>query len=372
VKWIFWLSASLIAYTYVGYLCWLRLRMLWRSRPVRRGDCAPPASVVMVVRNEGRVIDSKMKNLLSLDYPNYEIVVVSDGSTDGTEAILRQYAEDPRVQVILKHVSCGKASGLNDALQIAQGEIVVFTDARQTIERRAVRLLAENFADPEVGCASGELMLGDPTLGESNRGLGLYWQIEKRIRELEAASGSTVGATGAFYAARRHLLTTLPSETILDDVFLPMYVVRHGKRVVFDSRAHAWDSPDLGVEREFARKVRTLYGNYQLLQLAPSLLSRSNPIRFEFVSHKMLRLAIPFALAALLIASFSLSGIFYRTIAILQLMFYTLSVFALSGMIKGGFLARIADASATFVLLNGAAMMALVNFVVGRRAQWTR
>ncbi len=249
---------------------------------------------------------------------------------------------------------------------------MVFTDARQKIEPGALRLLVENFADPDVGCVSGELMLGDFHEGESSRGVGLYWRIEKQVREMEAASGSMVGATGALYAVRRELLTDLPAGTILDDVYLPMQVVRQGKRVVFDGRAHAWDIPDLGAGFEFSRKVRTLSGNYQLVQLAPWLLSPKNPIRFEFVSHKLARLAVPFALLALLFTSFALTGSFYRVALILQLVFYALSALALMGVDKGGALAWIADAPGTFVLLNGAAFMALVNFLARRRAVWTR
>jgi cellulose synthase/poly-beta-1,6-N-acetylglucosamine synthase-like glycosyltransferase len=248
----------------------------------------------------------------------------------------------------------------------------VFTDARQSIEAKALRLLAENFADPEVGCASGELMLGDPLMGESSQGLGLYWRIEKLIRVLEAASGSVVGATGAFYAVRRELLTSLPPGLILDDVYLPMQVVRQGRRSVFDPRARAWDSPNLGAEREFSRKVRTLSGNYQLVQLAPWLLSGSNPIRFEFVSHKLLRLLVPFALAALLLLSLFLSGTFFRVVLTLQVLFYALSALALSRLLKRGLLAHFADAAGAFVLLNGAAVVALINFISGRRAAWTR
>lgn len=372
MRWVFWGAAGLIAYTYVGYACWLRLRRLWRSRPVRRGAYTPSVSIAMVVRNEEQVLERKLQNLLALDYPPCQIIVVSDGSTDRTEEILREHGRDARLQLVLKQLSQGKASGLNDAMELAQGEIVVFTDARQKIEPAAVRLLVENFADPEVGCVSGELMLGDAGAGESSQGLGLYWRIEKQVRELEAASGSTVGATGALYAVRRELLTTVPQETILDDVYLPMQVVRQGKRTVFDARARAWDSPNLGVEKEFSRKVRTLSGNYQLVQLAPWLLSSRNPLRFEFVSHKLLRLVVPFGLAALLLASLVLSGPFYRAVLGLQLLFYVLSALALSRMVKRGILARIADASGTFVLLNGAAIVALVNFVVGRRAAWTR
>jgi len=370
MKWLFWGAALLIGYAYVGYACWLWLRLLWRSYPVRRGACTPAASIVMVVRNEEESLETKLQNLFSIDYPPCQIIVVSDGSTDGTEGILRGHK--PRLELVLNQNSQGKASGLNDAIKLARGEIVVFTDARQRIEPEAVRLLAENFAEPEVGCVSGELMLGEAAKGESSQGLGLYWRVEKLVRELESASGSVVGATGAFYAVRRELLTSVPPGTILDDVYLPMQVVRQGKRTVFEARARAWDAPDLGAKREFSRKVRTLGGNYQLVQLEPWLLSSRNPIRFEFLSHKLLRLAVPFALGVLLIASLQLNGPFYRVVLTLQLLFYAMSALALSRMVKRGIIARIADVAGAFVLLNGAAAVALVNFVAGRRAAWTR
>jgi len=370
--WAFWIAAGVIAYTYVGYVCWLRLRMLWRSRPVLRGSMIPAVSVVMIVRNEENALETKLRNLTQLNYPSdrCQIVVVSDGSTDKTEEILHNWARDPRITVVLNQISQGKALGLNDAIQAAYGEVVLFTDARQEIEPDALRLMMENFADPAVGCVSGELMLGDPSEGESGRGMSLYWRIEKQVRELEAASDSVVGATGAIYAVRRELLPTVPPGTILDDVYIPMQVVRQGKRVIFDARARAWDLPSLGAAREFSRKVRTLSGNYQLVQLAPWLLRRENPIRFEFVSHKLMRLAVPFALAALLVSSFFLDGFLYRAALVGQLFFYALSAVSISRLAKSGILARISDAAGTFVLLNAAALVASANFVAGRRAAW--
>ena len=383
MKYIFWLAASLVGYSYLGYPAWLWLRSRWSPRPVRRSfvesPAAPAVTAVMVVRNEEAIIARKLNNLLTLDYPQakLDVVVVSDGSSDRTPAILDDFARDSglptRVRALMKPVSHGKAAGLNDAIKLATGDVLLFTDARQHIEPGALRLLIENFADPEVGAASGELMLGDPTSGETGKGMGLYWRIEKKVRELESASGSVAGATGAIYCARRSLLDAapLPEGTILDDVLLPMQIVRKGFRVVFDSRARAWDSPDLGEGREFARKVRTLSGNYQLLQLAPWLLSSENAIRFEFVSHKLSRLVVPFALLALLAASLFLPQPVYRAVLGAQLAFYALSLTALAGA-RIGPLSRIADPARTFVVLNSAAMVAFINFVTGRKAVWVR
>jgi len=374
MKLVFWASAAVIAYAYVGYPLLLWFRSWWSPRPVMHSTNTPLVSAVMVVRNEEAVIAAKIENLLTLDYPpeQLEVVVVSDGSSDGTASVLAGCAKhDSRLRIVTKPESCGKAAGLNDAIATARGEVLLFTDARQPIEPRALGLLIENFADPAVGAASGELMLGDPASGETGKGMGLYWRIEKKIRELESASGSVAGATGAIYCARRELLDPLPEGTILDDVLLPMQVVRKGSRVIFDSRARAWDSPDLGSSREFARKVRTLSGNYQLLQLAPWLLGSSNGIRFEFISHKLLRLVVPFALLGLLISSIFLSGPLYRTALFAQLAFYALSLIAFAGM-KIGPLSRIADPARTFVVLNSAAMVAFVNFVTGRKAVWVR
>jgi hypothetical protein len=163
----------------------------------------------------------------------------------------------------------------------------------------------------------------------------------------------------------------VPPETVLDDVYIPMQVVHQGARVIFDPRARAWDLPDLGKSREFNRKVRTLGGNYQLVQLAPWLLSKENPIRFEFLSHKVSRLTAPFGLLVVLLTSCFLAGPIYRIALILQVAFYGLSLLAMMQLAKGP-LARMADAAYTFVVLNTAAAVAFANFVTGRKTVWVR
>jgi poly-beta-1,6-N-acetyl-D-glucosamine synthase len=372
MRWLFWGSAAIIVYTFLGYAAWLWLRGRLYARPVERSRHLPLITIAMVVRNEETTLARKLQNLAELDYPQdrVQVVVVSDGSTDATDEILAQHASNPRFRVITSSQPRGKASGLNDAVRAATGEVVVFMDARQYVEPQAVRLLLENFADPRIGCASGELMLGDPSLGETATGMGLYWRIEKKIREMESASGSVVGATGAIYAARRDLLVPVPPNTILDDVYLPMSIVKQGARVVFDSRARAWDSPNLGEQREFTRKVRTLSGNYQLLKLAPWLLTRENPLRFEFFSHKLLRLVMPLALALTLISS----GLLHRTIYLVafvgQVALYGAALLAIA-KIRLGPLARIADPASTFLTLNLAAFVAFIKFVTGQGIVWT-
>jgi poly-beta-1,6-N-acetyl-D-glucosamine synthase len=373
MKWVFWSSVAVLFYMYCGYPLWLWLRSRYRPWPIRSGASTPSVSIVMVVRNEAAVIERKLRNLLGLSYPPEltEIIVVSDASTDSTNEILRSYSAEPRLKALFSSEPQGKAAGLNDAVAVARGEVVLFTDARQAIEDHALELLVRSFADPDVGCASGELMLGNNSGGEHARGMGLYWRVEKTVRELESRSGSVIGATGALYAVKRELVVPLPPNTILDDVYIPMHAARQGGRVIFVPHAHAWDIADQGTEREFSRKVRTLAGNYQLLELAPWLLSSQNPLRFEFISHKLLRLFAPFALAAALISSLFLPQPLYRAASLLQLAFYLLSLMAMLKLARGP-LARVADAAGTFVVLNSAAVVAFVKFVTGRRVAWVR
>jgi cellulose synthase/poly-beta-1,6-N-acetylglucosamine synthase-like glycosyltransferase len=323
----------------------------------------------MVVHNEAQALPRKLRNLSELDYPadQCEIVVVSDGSTDATNEILAGWP-DGRLRAVASPQHEGKASALNCGIGAAQGEIVVFTDARQHIQRDAIRHLVSNFADPSVGCASGELMLEDPGHDVTGKGVGIYWALEKKIREWEGASGSMVGATGALYAVRRELLVSLPPATLLDDVYLPLQVARQGKRVIFEPRARAFDNV-VATEKEFRRKVRTLTGNYQLLHLAPWLLSRENPIKFEFVSHKLFRLWVPFALLALLVSSLFLRGGFYQVMLVLQCIFYSMGGAALLRP-RLEFFRRWSEVPLAFLVLNTAAAVALVYFLKGKKEVW--
>jgi cellulose synthase/poly-beta-1,6-N-acetylglucosamine synthase-like glycosyltransferase len=321
---LFWTAASFVAYTYLGYPCWLALKARLSPQRVRRGHCMPFLSVVIAACNEEAHITRKIDNLLEQDYPEdrYQILVVSDGSTDQTNQLVAGYAQRNVFLVVLPE-KAGKAVALNQGVGRTCGEIVVFADVRQRFERDALRRLASNFADPNVGCVSGELILVDPVAGGSQTEMGSYWRYEKAVRRLESDSGSVVGATGAIYAIRRRLYRALPPGTILDDVLIPLNVVRQGYRAVFDNGARAYDQISQGLDQEWARKVRTLAGNLQLLQFSPSLaLPGRSPLWWRFLSHKIFRLLVPFALCCTLAASLCGPGTLYLVAAGAQLLFY--------------------------------------------------
>ena len=366
---LFWISFAAVFYAYIGYaaVLWLHSR-LW-LRPVACVQLQSRVSIVIAARNEEKNLCAKFDGLRALHYPQHllQVVVVSDGSTDGTVDLLGR--ESPWVTPVLLPKSKGKAAALNEAVQHATGDVLVFLDARQAVDPNAVSELVSCFTDPSVGAVSGELLLESGTDGDGPRALGLYWKIEKAIRKLESDTGSVVGVTGAIYAIRRELYTEMPAGTILDDVFIPMCIARKGMRVVFHPRAIARDLIFADQGKEFARKVRTLSGNYQLLRIAPWMLSPANPLLFRFISHKLMRLVVPFALAGMLATSALASGLLLRVAFWLQAIFYAIALAGAAVRPLRG--VKIVAVAHTFVMLNAAAVIAFANFITGRFDIWT-
>lgn len=371
MKYVFWVSLVFLAYTYFGYPAWLWMRSHWRARPVLSGDILPAVSVIVAVHNGEAYLERKLDNMVTnWDYPSdrIEIIVVSDGSTDRTNAILQQRS-DKRIRAVFTEQREGKAAAINRAVPLATGEIVVFTDVRQTLEREAVRRLVSAFADPSVGCASGRLMLNELDLDRQDFGEGAKVALENKIREWEGATSSIIGALGAFYAVRREAIGELPKGTILDDCYIPLNAVLKGWRSVFDTNARAWDDIQPTIKQEFLRKVRTLTGNYQLLQLMPAVLSTNNPVLFEFISHKVLRLIIPFAHVAAFVTSALIREPFYQIICVGQLIVCGV---ALLGVVPGlgRWMRRVSGIPLTLMLLNFAAVVALLNFLRRKENVW--
>ncbi|HEY3127936.1 MAG TPA: glycosyltransferase family 2 protein [Acidobacteriota bacterium] len=324
---IFWTSFVFIAYIYFGYPV---LLILWRRlarRTVRKAYWEPSVSLVIAAHNERDNIERKIANCLDSDYPRdrMQIIVSLDAPTDGTESLAQRYANRREVEIIYSRLRKGKVAAINAAVKKAEGQILVFGDARQRLDTNAIRELVANFQDSSVGAVTGELILLDENGKEANDGIGVYWRYEKWLRAMEVEIHSMIGATGAIYAIRRELFKELPEDTILDDVAIPLRALLAGKRTIFDPAARAYDV-ECTPEMEYRRKVRTLMGNYQLLAQMPELLLPSrNPLFMQFLSHKVGRLFVPYFLAALFLANLFLLSGFYLVFFVLQITWYFLA-----------------------------------------------
>lgn len=369
ISWAFRISLLCVLYTYMGYpfLLWIRSKFIHRK--IDTASLTPKVTIVISAWNAAATIARRLDNLLEQHYPadRMEILVVSDGSTDATGAIVAAYS-DRNVRLVELEERGGKALALNHALKQlsdATSEIVVFADVRQYFEADALARLVANFNDPQVGCVSGELIFLKDDVSRIQVEMGAYWNYEKWIRKMESRTGSVVGATGAIYAIRRRLHIPLPPDTILDDVLTPLSIVRQGYRCIFEGGAVAFDTFSKGTEQEWQRKVRTLAGNWQLVSLLPGLLIPwRNPCWWRFVSHKLMRLIVPFALLILLVSTVLHAGVFYRVALLLQCQFYALALAAylMPGLRKS----RIASLVYFFIVMNAAAVAGFCCWLMGR------
>ncbi|HEY3159774.1 MAG TPA: glycosyltransferase family 2 protein [Vicinamibacterales bacterium] len=373
---VFWVSLALLVYVYIGYPLVAALRARLWARPRLRAPIEPSISIVVMAHNEAERIGPRIENLLALDYPRdkVEIVIGSDGSTDDTVQRALSYA-DRGVTVCAFTQHRGKPATINAVVPMVHGDLVVFADARQRFEPQAIRELVANFADPAVGAASGELVLAahDGTAA-AGHGTAFYWRYEKFIRSTEGRADSTIGATGAIYAIRRDLFEPIPDDTLLDDVLIPLRIVRRGYRVVFEPNARALDRASSTARQEFVRKTRTIAGMFQLIAREGWLL---NPLRnrlwFETISHKVLRLALPMLHASWLLSNVALadSG-FYGLMLTLQVVFYGAAAIGLSHG-DGKRRSIVFSAPAAICLLLWATVIGFFRFVTNRQqVTWER
>jgi len=368
---VFWLSLVGILYTYIGYpvLIWLLSRLFprrWTFSPI-----TPSVSIVLAVHNGAPLLPGKIAHLLNLDYPNIpEIILVSDGSTDETNEVLAQQ-NHPRITTIVLEEHSGKAVALNAGVERATSDVILFVDIRPEIAPGSIQELVSNFADPKIGCVAGELVLRQLDHDAATASIGgHYWRYEQWIRSCECVFDSPVGVYGGFYAVRRELVVPQPPGTILDDMFQPLSIIRQGYRSVLDPRARVYDTWPEQVEGEFNRKVRTLAGNFQLFQLAPWSLMPSNRVLFQFISHKVMRLVVPYLLVSLLVSSIALSfgSRLYAVLAGGQILGWIIATIGLKNKIPA--IHRLASPASALLVLNAAAVVGLYRFVMTRGPLW--
>lgn len=332
-------------------------------------DEAPAVAIVISAYNEERHLTTRIDNLLALDYPaeRWQAYLGSDGSSDGSAAILVRHAGHPRLRCYVFAENRGKASVLNDLVARSDAEILVFSDANTLFEPGALRQLVAPFADWRVGAVCGELRLTGN--GGDNQD-GLYWRIEQFLKFFESRLGALLGANGGIYAIRRSLWTPLAADTICDDFCIAMNVAAAGGRVVYAPNAVATEEMPAQIEDEYRRRLRIGIGNFQALLRHPAYLLRTSAAtRFAYLSHKVLRWIAPHLLLLSLAASVALAAggsAAWLLAALAQAGAYALAALLYARTRGGAALARPLKLAAFLFALNWAFLVASWRYARGR------
>ncbi|MGB4188686.1 MAG: glycosyltransferase family 2 protein [Syntrophales bacterium] len=372
-EWLFAGSLFTLLYIYLGYPAILVILAKWMHAPVRKGECTPSVSILIAAHNEATCIGKTIENKLALDYPRerIEIIVISDGSDDETDEIVRGYASRG-VKLIRQEPRAGKTSALNLAIPRARGEIIVFSDANSLYESDAILKLLANFKDPGVGYVTGKMIYVNPDGSVTGDGCSAYMRYENRLRTLETAVGSVVGVDGGIDAVRKALYRPMRADQ-LPDFVLPLDVVDQGYRVVYEPWAVLRETALAEASDEYRMRVRVSLRAFWALKDMRHLLSfrRSALFAWQLWSHKVLRYLSFVFLACAYIGNALLvpEAFFYAVLFAMQTLGYA-ACLAAPCLSKAGF--RFVHMVHYFVLINVAALHAFLKFVLGQKqVVWT-
>lgn len=362
-------SLFLLLYVYLLYPLMLAVTSrLFRKRKAPLGY-EPTLSVLICAYNEAGGISAKLHQTLALDYPanKLEIVVVSDGSSDGTDEIVRTFS-DPRVKLIRTSRRLGKTNAQNEGVRECRGDIVVFSDATTLYHSDALKYLAANYSDPKTGAVSGRYRYFDEH-GDSPNGTGsvMFWEYENMIKTCQSRIRTITGCCGCIYSVRRSVFAELPAD-IISDLVQPLWVIKQGFRVVFEDRALAYEATTTSSEQEWKMRVRIITRAMRGILSVKELLNpiTNTGVAFQLISHKVLRWFVPLYLLGLLFGSAMLAhdGRFLAVFA-LQGLFYMFA--AISLVVPLHRYSSVLGLPLYFCTLNLAALMSLVQLLRGRK-----
>src|SRR5579859_1408959 len=366
---LFWLSLAALLYVYVGYPLMLLCLTSFSRIPQAKPSYTPFLSILIAAYNEEAGIKKKIEQTLDLDYPadQMEVLVLSDGSTDGTEEIVKSFT-DPRVRLL--HVSGrrGKTNALNEGVLHAHGDVLIFSDATTIYHRQALRYLACNYADSSVGAVSGRYQYFDPQ-GNSPTGLGTmaFWNYENFIKKMKSTTRTISGCCGCIYSVRKEVYTPLAAE-VISDLVQPLHVIRKGYRVVFEDRALAYEETTQSTSEEFSMRVRVVTRGMRGLLSVPALLTpwKFGLVAFQLWSHKILRWLVPFFLLILFGSNLLLWRTpFYRMFLEIQTVFYALTLLSIWVPVQK--LWKPLGIPLYFCTLNAAALFSVIEVVRGKK-----
>ncbi len=307
LKIIFWLLLFVVFYAYIGYgillFILVRMKRLLSRKPSTTIDAYEPEVTLFVAAyNEKDDVDDKVNNSFSLEYPPEKVkqVWVTDGSDDGTPELLLKY-ETRGVKVYHKPERGGKIGAMNRGMQFVDTPIVIFSDANTMLGKESIRRIVNLFADPKVGCVSGEKRIYQKDAQSAAGTEGIYWKYESKLKKWDAELYSVVGAAGELFAIRTELFEEVERDTLLDDFMISLRVAMKGYTIQYDPEAYAIEPPSSNVKEELKRKIRISAGGIQSVVRLKALLNvfRYGRLSFQYISHRVLRwtlapLALPF------------------------------------------------------------------------------
>jgi poly-beta-1,6-N-acetyl-D-glucosamine synthase len=331
---VVYLSALLFVYNYFIYPLFIILLSKIKSDPhfenITDFDVMPKVSFIIAAFNEEKVIEQKIKNTLSLNYPKdkLQIIIVSDGSDDRTPEIVRKYSSEG---ILGLHESPrnGKSAALNRGVECAEGEILVFSDANNDFSENSIIELVKHFSDSAIGAVTGAKHIYESNDRQSAAGDGLYWKYESKIKQAESYLGSITGAEGEILALRKSLFRPIDKDKINDDAAITFDMIRSGHRIIYESEAKAYEEASRDLVDDFNVKVRMTAGAFQTLSFEKNILfPPTSWFSFTFISHKVLRWLAPhFMLIIFLLPVFVLHRIDMLILFCLQLGFYAISLY---------------------------------------------
>lgn len=336
---IFWISLFIIVYTYLGYgfilyLMLLIRRILKGKRPeiYFNSENLPNCTLLIAAYNEEKFISEKIRNTLALEYPEgkLELIFITDGSTDKTPDILKEYSQ---IKLLHQKERKGKVAAMHRAMEHVKTEIIIFTDANTLLNKDALINISRHYADEKVGAIAGEKRVHyDEKADAGAAGEGFYWKYESLLKKWDSELYSTIGAAGELFSVRSNLYSPVSYDTILDDFMISMLIAEKGYRIAYEPEAFALETASENISEELKRKVRIAAGGLQSIVRLKALLNifRYGLLSFQYISHRVLRWTItPFLLILILVLNglilFQSKEIIYPILLSGQIIFYVLA-----------------------------------------------
>ena len=344
LKITFYFLFFLVFYTFLGYgvLLWMIIQLKRRFNPASKiyrsnKEAYPSVTFIVAAYNEEKWIASKVKNTIELDYPRdkLQLFFVTDGSTDQTPDIIKNFPTPTDVQLKLFHQPQrkGKIAAVNRIMKEVKTPIVIYTDANTHVNAKAVKRIVKHYQNPKVGAVAGEKRIRQDLRNEaSSAGEGIYWRYESKLKEWDSELYSVVGAAGELFSIRTNLYEPPAPDTIIEDFYMTLQIAQRGFQVKYEPDAYALESSSASVEEELKRKIRIAAGGLQAIYRLRPLLNifRYGILSFQYISHRVLRwtlapLALPIIFLSNLALAYAIGGVYLFFLSA-QVLFYLLAL----------------------------------------------